>query len=189
MLGIELPSLGAAYRLPVNSYSFVDQGEALLALPAGLLMNASIPLADFMERSGINDWLMAMPPNAAGAIEAGIMAAAREARALARLAREAAKAAEEAAALAKCAAKGGSGLGNPFKGKAAAEIDEMFKAKGFQPRGTDPVNGFGGYVNPQTGRSYHIDPKNSFNEPFHVDVNRLKTYNGPLEKKKYFTGD
>ena len=51
------------------------------------------------------------------------------------------------------AAKGGKGLGNPFKGRTAAEIDEMFKAKGFEPRGPDPLNGKGGYVNPKTGRS------------------------------------
>jgi len=81
------------------------------------------------------------------------------------------------------------GLGNPFKGKSPAEIDEMFKAKGFTPRGPDPVSGRGGYVNPKTERSYHIDPNNPFSELPHVDVNRLKTYRGPLEKKKYFTGE
>jgi hypothetical protein len=81
------------------------------------------------------------------------------------------------------------GLGNPFKGKTPAQIDEMFKAKGFEPRGPDPLSGKGGYVNPKTGRSYHIDEANSFGEAPHVDVNRLKTYDGPLEKKKYFTGE
>lgn len=82
----------------------------------------------------------------------------------------------------------GKGLGNPFKGKTPAEIDEMFKAKGFEPRGPDPLNGNGGYVNPKNQRSYHIDEANSFGEPPHVDVNRLKTYQGPLEKKKYEMG-
>jgi hypothetical protein len=82
------------------------------------------------------------------------------------------------------------GLGaNPFKGKTAAQIDEMFKAKGFEPRGPDPLNGKGGYVNPKTGRSYHIDEANSFGEPPHVDVNRAKTYDGPLDKKKYPFGN
>jgi hypothetical protein len=61
----------------------------------------------------------------------------------------------------------------------------MFRAKGFSPRGPDPVKGLGGFVDPKTGRSYHIDPQNSFGEPPHVDVNRLKTYKGPLDKKKY----
>jgi hypothetical protein len=77
------------------------------------------------------------------------------------------------------------GLGNPFKGKKPPEIDDMLKRKGFSPRGPDPASGKGGYVNPKTGRSYHIDPNNSFNDPPHVDVNRLKDYNGPLSKKKY----
>jgi hypothetical protein len=75
-------------------------------------------------------------------------------------------------------------LSNPFKGKTAAEIDGMFKAKGFDLRGPDPLNGKGGYVNPKNGRSYHIDEANSFGEPPHVDVNRLKSYRGPLDKKK-----
>ncbi len=82
----------------------------------------------------------------------------------------------------------GKGLINPFNGKTAIEIDEMFKAKGFESRGPDPLNGKGGYVNPNNQRSYHIDEANSFGEPPHVDVNRLKTYNGPLEKKKYEIG-
>ena len=53
--------------------------------------------------------------------------------------------------------KGGLGK-NPFKGKTPEQIDKMFKDKGFEPRGPDPLNGKGGYVNPKTGRSYHIDP-------------------------------
>jgi hypothetical protein len=78
-----------------------------------------------------------------------------------------------------------NGLGNPFRGKSPNKIDDMFRKKGFEPRGPDPENGLGGYVNPENNRSYHIDPKNSFNEPPHVDVNRSKTYDGPLTKKKY----
>jgi RHS repeat-associated protein len=77
------------------------------------------------------------------------------------------------------------GLGNPFKGKSAAQIDQMFRTKGFDPRGPSPITGKGGYVDPKNGRSYHIDPNNSYGEPPHVDVNRLKDYNGPLGKKKY----
>ena len=80
------------------------------------------------------------------------------------------------------------GLRNPFNGKSSGEIDEMFRAKGFEPRGPEPENGLGGYVNPKTGRSYHIDEANSFGEKPHIDVNRLKTYNGSLEKKKYPMG-
>lgn len=79
---------------------------------------------------------------------------------------------------------------NPFRGKTSQQIDEMFRAKGFEPRGPDPVNGMGGYVNPESGRSYHIDPANRFGEPPHVDVNRPRGYNGPLpDKRKFFLGD
>jgi len=82
-----------------------------------------------------------------------------------------------------------SGLGNPFKGKTAGQIDKMFMAKGFNSRGPDALSGKGGYINPQNGRSYHIDEANSFGEASHVDINRLKTYDGTLGKKKYFTGE
>ncbi|MCL1482096.1 MULTISPECIES: RHS repeat-associated core domain-containing protein [unclassified Marinobacter] len=94
----------------------------------------------------------------------------------------------KSAKLAKVAAtKGaGKGLGNPFKNKSAKEIDDMFTKKGFEKRGPDPAGGTGGYVNPKTGRSYHIDPKEwgKFPEPNHVDVNRAKSYKGSLDKKK-----
>ena len=33
----------------------------------------------------------------------------------------------------------------------------MFRQKDFSPRGPSPVEGQGGYVNPKTTRSYHID--------------------------------
>lgn len=81
---------------------------------------------------------------------------------------------------------GAKGLGNPFKEKSAAEVEKMFKGKGFEAKGGDPLNGKGGYVNPKTGRSYHIDPKSQgkYREPNHVDVNRPRGYKGALEKKK-----
>lgn len=79
-------------------------------------------------------------------------------------------------AIAAKKAKASKGLGgNPFKGKSAKEIDEMFRAKGYIPTGPDPVSGKGGYVNPRTGRSYHIDPGGEYKEGVeapHVDVNR-----------------
>lgn len=77
------------------------------------------------------------------------------------------------------------GLGNPFKGKSPLEIDQMFRRKGFKLSGPNPAGGKGGYVNPGTGRSYHIDWANRFCEPPHVDVNRPRAYRGPLTKKKY----
>jgi hypothetical protein len=77
------------------------------------------------------------------------------------------------------------GSSNPFSGKTPDEIDKMFQNKGFDSRGPNPVEGKGGYVNPKTGRSYHIDPENSYGEPPHVDVNRPRDYNGSLGKKKF----
>lgn len=78
---------------------------------------------------------------------------------------------------------------NPFEGKTPEQIDKMFRDKGFEPRGPDPISGKGGYVNPKTGRSYHLDPKNSFGEPAHVDVNRLRGYDGFLDKRKFPMGE
>ena len=88
--------------------------------------------------------------------------------------------------LSKLTGRGGpkKGLGNPFKDKTPDQIDQMFREKGFEPRGPDPASGKGGYVNRKTGRSYHIDEANSFGEAPHVDVNRLRGYKGPLPKKK-----
>ena len=78
------------------------------------------------------------------------------------------------------------GLGtNPFKGKTSKQIDNMFKVKGFKPSGPNPLEGKGGYVDPKSGRSYHIDKENKLGEPAHVDVNRLRDYKGPLDKRKY----
>ena len=74
---------------------------------------------------------------------------------------------------------------DPFKGKTPQEIDIMFKKKGFEPRGLDPMSGKGGYVNPKTGRSYHIDPGGTYRrgrELPHVDVNRLRGVNLPKRK-------
>jgi len=82
----------------------------------------------------------------------------------------------------KCAPKG---LGNPFAGKTPQQAEQMMKGKGFDPRGPDPLSGKGGYVNPDNGRSYHIDPNNSYGEPPHMAVNRPPDYNGDLPKKKY----
>jgi RHS repeat-associated protein len=88
-------------------------------------------------------------------------------------------------------AKEAKGLGgNPFKDKTPEQIDKMFRDKGFEPRGPDPIGGKGGYVNPETGRSYHIDPGGTYKkgvEPPHVDVNRSR--GSDLPKKKFPIGD
>ena len=87
------------------------------------------------------------------------------------------------------AAKGGGrGLGNPFVGKSFEEIDHMFRMKGFEMKGIDPLMGKGSYFNPKTGTKYYLDwgekEYKTGRESFHVDV----FYNGHLkyEKAKYF---
>ena len=98
--------------------------------------------------------------------------------------------AAEHSELGQVAGKPSAGGINPFRGKSPEQLDEMFKKRGFEPRGPDPVHGKGGYVNPKTGRSYHIDPgavyKRGTEYP-HVDVNRVG--DSKLPKKKYPLGD
>ena len=74
---------------------------------------------------------------------------------------------------------------NPFKNKTPSQIDEMFTIKGFEKRGPDPMNGLAGYVNSRNGRSYHIDFNNSFGEAPHIDINRLRSCNVSLQKRKF----
>ena len=87
------------------------------------------------------------------------------------------------------AAKGGGrGLGNPFVGKSFEEIDHMFRMKGFEMKGIDPLMGKGSYFNPKTGTKYYLDwgekEYKTGRESFHVDV----FSNGHLkyEKAKFF---
>ncbi|WGH77994.1 RHS repeat-associated core domain-containing protein [Jannaschia ovalis] len=80
--------------------------------------------------------------------------------------------------------------GNPFYGKSPKEIDTMFRLKGFELRGTNPMQGQGGYVNRNTGRSYRIDPGGNYRRGIeypHVDVNRIGSTS--LKKRKYPIGD
>ena len=86
------------------------------------------------------------------------------------------------------AAKGGGrGLGNPFVGKSFEEIDHMFRMKGFEMKGIDPLMGKGSYFNPKTGTKYYLDPGRMYKKGYegpHVDV----FYNGhsKYEKAKFF---
>lgn len=87
----------------------------------------------------------------------------------------------------------GRGLGgNPFKGKSALEIDEMFRAKGFQPKGPNPMGGQGSYVNPRTGRGYHIDARHGARPPYpkgpHVGVHRPRNMRDVLPPRDYPMG-
>lgn len=72
---------------------------------------------------------------------------------------------------------GAGGLGgNPFKGKSPLQVDEMLRNKGFVPRGPDPLNGKGTYVNPRSGRPYHIDANHPPPKPPHVGVGRPRGF-------------
>lgn len=87
------------------------------------------------------------------------------------------------------------GLGNPFRGRTPEQIDAMMQAKGFDPRGKDPIAGLGGYEDTKHQRSYHTQPEPSSSrgrtEFPHVDVNRppqftRSGYRGPLKEKRKF---
>jgi hypothetical protein len=88
------------------------------------------------------------------------------------------------------AAKVAKSLGaNPFKGKTAKAIEEMFIKKGFEPRGPDPLSGKGGYVNPKTGRGYQIDASHPDPKGPHVGVHRPRDLRDTIEPRDYPMGD
>jgi hypothetical protein len=62
---------------------------------------------------------------------------------------------------------------NPFKGKTPPEIDQLFRKRGYQPMGPDPMNGKGNYVNPR-GRGYHVDANHPPPKPPHIGVHRSR---------------
>ena len=74
---------------------------------------------------------------------------------------------------------------NPFKGKTSSEIDEMFINKGYTPKGPDPMNGRGTYVNPKNGRGYHVDANHPPGKPPHVGAHRPRGYRGPLDTRDF----
>jgi RHS repeat-associated protein len=69
---------------------------------------------------------------------------------------------------------------NPFRGKSPKQIEDMFLRKGFRPEGPDPLSGRGNYVNPKSGRPYHIDANHPPPKPPHVGVGRPR---GPARDK------
>ncbi|WP_162264046.1 RHS repeat-associated core domain-containing protein [Candidatus Protochlamydia naegleriophila] len=75
---------------------------------------------------------------------------------------------------------------SPFKNKTAQELHDMFVKKGYIPKGTDPMNGKGRYINSINNREYHIDPQSNgrYREINHVDVMRLENYESGLPKKR-----
>ncbi len=74
---------------------------------------------------------------------------------------------------------------NPFKGKTAQEIADRLTAKGYLPRGPDPVAGKGTFVNPMTRRSYHIDASHPAPKGPHVGVHRPRDLRGVLDPRDY----
>jgi hypothetical protein len=74
---------------------------------------------------------------------------------------------------------------NPFRGKSAKEIAEMLETKGYVPRGPDPAAGRGTYVNPQTGRGYHIDANHPPPKGPHVGVHRPRDLRDTLPPRDY----
>ena len=57
---------------------------------------------------------------------------------------------------------------NPFKGKNPKQVEKMFQKKGFTKKGPDPASGRGTYVNPKTGRGYHINANHPPPKPPHI---------------------
>ena len=78
----------------------------------------------------------------------------------------------------------GKGLGqNPFRGKTPEEIEEMLTKKRYTPRGPDPLDGRGTYVNPRNGRGYHIDSKHAEPKGPHVGVHRPRGHRESLSPR------
>jgi uncharacterized protein RhaS with RHS repeats len=81
------------------------------------------------------------------------------------------------------------GLGtNPFKGKTAREVVEMLTRKGYIPKGPDPGVGRGTFVNPRTGRGYHIDASHPLPKGPHVGVHRPRPLRDIMTPRDYPMG-
>ncbi len=79
------------------------------------------------------------------------------------------------------------GLGsNPFFGKSRTQISDMLRNKGFVPRGRNPFMGKGQYVNPRTGRGYHLDLNHPPGKGPHVGVYRPRGVLRPNSGRDYF---
>jgi hypothetical protein len=97
--------------------------------------------------------------------------------------------AEAAAAAHAVADATANSLGaNPFKGKTAKEVAEMLEKKGYVPRGPDPTAGRGTYVNPNTGRGYHIDALHGPPKGPHVGVHRPRDLRDIMSPRDYPMG-
>jgi RHS repeat-associated protein len=77
---------------------------------------------------------------------------------------------------------------NPFLGRTAREIADMLTARGYQPMGPDPVSGRGTFVNPATGRGYHIDASHPPPKGPHVGVHRPRDLRDVMPPRDYPIG-
>ncbi|MGH7928413.1 MAG: hypothetical protein ACREQV_11515, partial [Candidatus Binatia bacterium] len=77
---------------------------------------------------------------------------------------------------------------NPFKGKTAEEIGAMLQKKGYVPMGDNPLVGRGTFVNPKTGRGYHIDARHPDPKGPHVGVHRPREKQNALPPRDYPMG-
>ena len=72
---------------------------------------------------------------------------------------------------------------NPFIGRTAQEIADRFIERGFTPRGPNPAQGYGDFLNPRTGTSYHLDVRHDPPKPRHVSVHRTEgPRNSPVRR-------
>jgi hypothetical protein len=62
------------------------------------------------------------------------------------------------------------------------KIIDLFKKKGFISKGPSPDTGKGAYVNPKTGRKFHLDDGEKYNELPHVDIHRDRGVNLPKRR-------
>jgi RHS repeat-associated protein len=77
---------------------------------------------------------------------------------------------------------------NPFKGKTAKGVSEMLERRGYVPRGPEPAAGRGTYLNPGTGRGYHIDASHPLPKGPHVGVHRPRDMRDVLPPRDYPMG-
>jgi RHS repeat-associated protein len=89
----------------------------------------------------------------------------------------------------ECYAPGATSLGaNPFRGKTAQEVADMLTTKGYLPMGPDPLSGRGTFVNPATGRGYHIDASHPPPKGPHVGVHRPRDLRDLMPPRDYPLG-
>lgn len=76
---------------------------------------------------------------------------------------------------------------NPFQGKTPKQVDKMLRDRGFRAEGRDPLNGRGSYVNPKTGRGYHLDGNYPLPKGPHVGLHRPRGHHRDIMKPRDYT--